>query len=178
MMLFSQLYHQRMLKNLRTAFLISMEPEHQSTAVFRQNQGHPISNKCCTYSKDKPMEKWGRENGRKAIMGVRGTESRTRKAQYTSCLTATAKFTPLWDWTDAMMELCYKVYDIETPPCYQYLSRTGCAGCPYGRNTEMELAMLPRVQQKSVINYFRESYDVLGVEHRVIQTLMGYEETE
>lgn len=137
---------------------------------------HPISNKCCTYSKDKPMEKWGKKNGRKAIMGVRGTESRTRKAQYTSCLTATAKFTPLWDWTDEMMELCYKVYDIETPRCYQYLTRTGCAGCPYGRNTETELAMLPRLQQKSAIGYFRDTYDVLGIEYRAIQSLMGYEE--
>ena len=137
---------------------------------------HPVSNKCCEYSKEKPMQKWGKEHGRKAIMGVRGAESCTRGSKYTTCLTATAQFTPLWDWTDQMMSLCYKVYDIEVPRCYQYLSRTGCAGCPYGRNTEMELAMLPKLQRKSAISYFKQSYDVLGVEYRAIQSLMGYEE--
>lgn len=133
---------------------------------------HPISKKCCLWSKEKPMQKWGKENGRKAIIGVRGSESRTRKANYTSCLTKTAQFIPLWDWTDELISLCYRAYGIEVPRCYEYLERTGCAGCPYGRHIETELSLLPEGQRKSSIKYFKDSYDVLGVEYENIQMTM------
>lgn len=141
-------------------------------SLLLSGQLHKVSNKCCKYNKDKAMEQWGRENGRKAIMGVRGEESKTRKAKYTSCLTSIGQFTPLYDWTDEMIDLVYRVYQIPIPECYQYLERTGCAGCPYGRHIETELSLLPELQRKASIDFFRESYDVKGVNYNNIQQTM------
>ena len=137
---------------------------------------HKVSNKCCKYNKERPMMNYGKETGRKAIMGTRQNESRTRKAKYNKCLTAKGNFTPLYDFSDELMDGLYKEYGIEVPYCYTYLSRTGCGGCPYGRNTETELAMLPRLQRAQTIKFFKESYDVLGIDYNNIQSLMGYEE--
>lgn len=137
---------------------------------------HKVSNKCCKYNKERPMMQYGKETGRKAIMGTRGNESRTRKAKYNKCLTASGNFTPLYDFSDELMDGLYKEYGIEIPYCYTYLSRTGCGGCPYGRNTETELAMLPRLQRAQTIKFFKESYDVLGTDYNNIQSLIGYEE--
>ena len=139
---------------------------------------HRVSNKCCKYNKERPMMKYGKETGRKAIMGTRQNESRTRKAKYNKCLTASGNFTPLYDFSDELMDGLYREYNIEIPKCYTYLSRTGCGGCPYGRNTgiETELAMLPRLQRAQTIKFFKESYDVLGIDYNNIQSLIGYEE--
>ena len=136
---------------------------------------HKISNMCCAKTKEQPLAKWQRKNGRKPIIGVRGEESMQRENAYQTCLHQSGSFTPLYDWTSEQIDLVYRSYNIEIPRCYQYLTRTGCGGCPYGRNIETELAMMPRLQRMSAINYFRESYDVLGVEYRYIQTLLGYE---
>ena len=139
---------------------------------------HKVSNKCCKYNKERPMMQYGKETGRKAIIGTRQSESKTRKAKYNKCLTAKGNFTPLYDFSDELMDGLYKEYNIEIPKCYTYLSRTGCGGCPYGRNTgiETELAMLPRLQRIQTIKFFKESYDVLGIDYNNIQSLIGYEE--
>ena len=133
---------------------------------------HRISRQCCVYNKEKAMEAWGKKNHRKAIIGVRGAESQTREDQYTSCLKKNGDFSPLYDWSDDLVDLVYRVYKIPIPECYQYLERTGCAGCPYGRHIETELSLLPELQRKASIDFFRESYDVLGVEYNNIQMTM------
>lgn len=136
---------------------------------------HKISNKCCDWNKEIPMQRYGKESGRKAIIGVRQSESRTRKAKYTSCLTTAGNFTPLYDWSDDLVSLIYSVYKIEIPSCYQYVSRTGCAGCPYGRNVEKELALLPRLQRERTIKYFKESYDIKNLDYRNLQLVIPLE---
>lgn len=65
-----------------------------------------------------------------------------------------------------MLENIYKQYDIEVPKVYEYICRTGCMGCPYGsykHDTEKELALLDENQKKFVCEYFKESYEVLGI---------------
>ena len=133
---------------------------------------HKVSNKCCLYNKEKPMMRWGKENQRKAIIGVRQSESKTRKAKYNTCLKKNGDFSPIYDFSDELIDLIYEVYNIEIPECYNYLSRTGCAGCPYGRNIETELSLLPKGQRKHAIRFFEESYDVLGVDYDNIQMTM------
>ena len=133
---------------------------------------HPISNKCCLYNKERPMIQWGKENGRKAIMGVRKSESATRKSKYNTCLKKNGDFTPLYDVSDELVDLIYEVYQIEIPECYNYLQRTGCAGCPYGRNVEIELSLMSEGQRRHAIEFFKESYDVLGIDYNNIQTTM------
>ncbi|WP_459610309.1 hypothetical protein, partial [Enterobacter asburiae] len=61
-----------------------------------------------------PTERHGYDpTCKKAILGVRGNESKMRKTQYKTCFTKDKKFTPLHDLTDEMLEAIIKRYNIE-----------------------------------------------------------------
>ena len=140
-------------------------------------QLHRISPKCCTYLKKKPAKKFEKETGLKAILGVRGSESAMRRSQYKSCFTKDKKFTPLHDLTDELLDKIYKKYNIEIPKVYNYVCRTGCMGCPYGSykgDTEKELQLLTDNQLKFVIEYFKESYKVLGIDTNIQTTIYDF----
>lgn len=92
---------------------------------------HKITHLCCYYLKKKPFHDYEKETGKKAILGIRNTESALRKKQYQSCFTKDKKFTPIWDLTDELLEQIIEKYDIEVPKVYEHISRTGCMGCPY-----------------------------------------------
>lgn len=92
---------------------------------------HKITHLCCYYLKKKPFHDYEKETGKKAILGIRNTESALRKKQYQSCFTKDKKFTPIWDLTDELLEQIIKKYNIEVPKVYEHISRTGCMGCPY-----------------------------------------------
>ena len=130
---------------------------------------HKVSNKCCYFNKELPMIRYERSTGKRAIIGVRQSESRTRQAKYTSCMRTNGNFTPLYDFSDALMDDIYRAFDIGEPGVYAYLKRTGCAGCPYGRNCETELSLLPSLQRQASIRYFKESYDVKGIDYENLQ---------
>lgn len=128
---------------------------------------HKISPKCCKFLKKQPFKIYEKESGLKAILGVKGNESKMRATQYKSCFTKDKKFTPLWDLTDELEEQIYEKYNIEIPEIYGYVERTGCMGCPYGSyagDTEKELALLDEKQHDFVCKYFKESYQVLGID--------------
>lgn len=128
---------------------------------------HKISPKCCKFLKKEPFKIYEKKSGLKAILGVKGNESKMRATQYKSCFTKDKKFTPLWDLTDELEEEIYKKYNIEVPNIYNYITRTGCMGCPYGsyaHDTEKELALLGDKQRDFVCEYFKESYKVLGID--------------
>ncbi len=133
---------------------------------------HKISNKCCIYNKELPMERYSRKTGRKSITGVRQSESKMRKAQFTTCLHKNGYFTPIYDFTDELVDAVYEAYEIPIPKCYTYVYRTGCAGCPYGHNCESELALLPELQRKAAVKYFKESYDVKHINYQNLQEVM------
>lgn len=131
---------------------------------------HKVSNKCCYYLKKKTAHDFEKRTGLKAILGIRGSESIVRKAQYKSCFTKDHRFTPIYDLSDELMEKIIKKYNIEVPEVYKYINRTGCMGCPYGSrsgNTEKELALISENQKKFVCSYFKESYEVLGINTKV-----------
>lgn len=133
---------------------------------------HRVSNKCCYYNKELPMMQYGKKTGKKPIIGVRQSESRTRSAKYETCLQKNGNFVPIYNFTDKLMDDIYAAYDIPVPNCYIYTKRTGCAGCPYGRNVETELALLPELQREKVVKYFKESYDQKRIEYRNLQMVM------
>ncbi len=127
---------------------------------------HKVSPKCCKYLKKEPAARFEKETGLKAILGVRNAEGIIRQSKYTSCFTKTMNFTPLWDLDDELEKQIYKKYNIEIPQIYNYVCRTGCMGCPYGsykHDTEKELQLLSESQKKFVCEYFKESYEVLGI---------------
>jgi 3'-phosphoadenosine 5'-phosphosulfate sulfotransferase (PAPS reductase)/FAD synthetase len=134
--------------------------------LLLSNKLHRVSPNCCKYLKKEPFKKFEKETGLKAILGVKGTESILRKSQYTSCFTKDKKFTPLYDLTDELEDEIYKQFNIEIPKVYDFITRTGCMGCPYGSyagDTEKELALLDDNQRNFVCEYFKESYEVLGI---------------
>lgn len=154
---------------------VTMNLNKRARKLLLDGTLHKVSNKCCYWHKEKPMIDYARKHGKKSIIGVRGDESNTRKAKYTSCMRTNGNFTPLYDFSDDLMDLIYDVYKIEVPKCYNYLKRSGCAGCPYGRNVETELSLIPEAQRYHAIKFFKESYDVLGVNYKEIQLSLNLE---
>ena len=129
-------------------------------------KAHKISPKCCKYLKKDPFRLYEKETGKKAILGIRSSESKMRAAQYKSCFTKDKKFTPIHDLNDELLEKIIRKYNIEVPEVYKYVSRTGCMGCPYGsykKECEKELSLINKNQKKFVCEYFKESYEVLGI---------------
>lgn len=129
---------------------------------------HKVSNKCCKVIKKDTLKAYQKESGKKAILGVRSDESLLRKSQYKSCFTKDKTFTPIHDLSDELLEKIIKKYNIEVPEVYKHINRTGCMGCPYGHrsgNTNKELELLSENQKRFVCNYFKESYEVLGIEY-------------
>ena len=137
--------------------------------LLLSNKLHKVSPKCCKFLKKEPFKQFEKQTGKKAILGVRGGESNMRKSQYKSCFTKDKKFTPLHDLSDELLEKIYKKFNIEIPQIYDHVSRTGCMGCPYGSwkgETKKELDLLADAKRKFVIEYFKESYDVLGIDYK------------
>ena len=143
--------------------------------LLLSGQLHRISPMCCKILKKNTAHKFEKESGLKAILGVRGDEGALRKTQYKSCFTKDKKFTPLWDLSNELMDKIIKKYNIEVPKIYDHIERTGCMGCPYGSykgDTKKELDLLNDKQRQFVIEYFKESYDVLGIDYHSKQLIL------
>ena len=91
---------------------------------------HKVSNMCCKLLKKDSLRAYEKESGRKAIIGVRGAESKTRKVMYNSYFTKDNKFTPIYDLSDELLEEFIEKYNIEVPNVYKYIPRTGCVRMP------------------------------------------------
>jgi len=136
---------------------------------------HKVSGECCKYTKKEPLRLFEKEHGLKPIVCVRSEESVTRAAKYTSCLTASGKFTPIYDFPKKIIEALNNFFDVEKPKVYDRVSRTGCIGCPYGRNIEAELSIVTAAQKAYAVNSFKASYDVKGVNYNDTQmNIMDY----
>ena len=133
----------------------------------KSGNAHKITHLCCKYLKKEPARQFEKETGLKPILGVRGSESNLRKSKYKTCFSKNGTFTPIHDLSDELLEKIIKKYNIEVPEVYKYVSRTGCMGCPYGSyygETQKELDLINENQKKFVCEYFKESYEVLGIE--------------
>lgn len=156
---------------------ITFKLNKKARELTLNNQLHKVSNKCCKVIKKDTLHQYEKESKRKAILGVRGGESVLRKSQYTSCFTKDKKFTPIHDLTDELLEKIINKYNIEVPKVYKHINRTGCMGCPYGKkNTEKELSLINENQKKFVCKYFKESYEVLGINTEKQMTIDDYKE--
>lgn len=145
----------------------------QARALLLSGKLHKISCKCDEYNKKQPIAEYEKRTGKRAIIGVRGAEGAKRKATYQSCFTKRGDFTPIYDLTDDMQAAIYKHFNIEIPTLYKYLKRSGCMGCPYGNhagNTLLELSLLDINKRERIIDLFRDSYNILGIDYSNIQT--------
>lgn len=132
-----------------------------------------ISNKCCQYAKKDVAHKILKEGhyGRAydlQIIGIRKAEGGARSTAYKSCFDETEtgcdNYRPLFWYKDSDKQDYDNHYGIEHSKCYtEYgLKRTGCAGCPYGRDFEDELKVIEEYEPKlfkAVNNIFGDSYE-------------------
>lgn len=128
-----------------------------------------ISDKCCSYAKKKVGDKLIKEGDYDLdIIGVRKAEGGTRANAYKNCFddndSGCDKYRPLF-WYKNDTKIDYENhYDICHSKCYtEYgLKRTGCAGCPFGRDFEFELEVIQKYEPKlyAAVNYiFGKSYE-------------------
>lgn len=128
-----------------------------------------ISNKCCLYAKKNVIHSLIKENGYDLnIMGVRRAEGGTRAIAYKSCFDEAGdkydNYRPIFWYSDADKKEYENAYNIIHSKCYsQYgLQRTGCSGCPFGRDFEYELQVIKKYEPKlfiAVNNIFGDSYE-------------------
>ena len=130
---------------------------------------HKISNECCIQTKENTLAKYEKESGLLPIIGVRTAESINRQGAYQTCLAKSGKFSPIYDFPDIAVDAIYKVYNIDEPNLYHKVHRSGCIGCPYINDVariEQDLALATPNQRAYIIQLFRESYDVKGVNYK------------
>lgn len=130
---------------------------------------HKVSQDCCFYTKKETLHQFEKISKLKPIIGVRQNEGALRSSAYQTCLSEKGKFSPLFDFPDAAVDAIYNVYHLEIPEVYEYARRTGCIGCPYINDVyriEQDLALATPAQRKYIINLFKESYDIKGVNYQ------------
>jgi 3'-phosphoadenosine 5'-phosphosulfate sulfotransferase (PAPS reductase)/FAD synthetase len=129
-----------------------------------------ISNKCCDFAKKNVAKDAAKEDDCDlVIMGVRKAEGGIRSAAYKSCFSEAdtgkkANFRPLFWLTNADKKEYEEHCEIVHSDCYTVygLDRTGCAGCPFGKDFEKELAIIKEYEPKlykAVNNIFGKSYE-------------------
>lgn len=126
-----------------------------------------ISSKCCKYAKKDVLHKLVATGGYDLnIFGVRRSEGGIRGTSYKNCFDEADKYDnyrPLfWYINDDKVD--YECnYGVIHSKCYtEYgLTRTGCSGCPFGRDFEEELKVIQEYEPKlykAVNNIFGDSY--------------------
>ena len=126
-----------------------------------------ISNKCCKYAKKDVVHKVIKENECDLeITGIRRSEGGIRDVMYKNCFDENGdydRYRPLFWYTNTDKEEYENHYDIVHSKCYtEYgLKRTGCSGCPFGKDFEQELEVINKYEPKlfkAVNNIFGDSY--------------------
>ena len=132
---------------------------------------HYISNKCCYYAKKLVAHKYKESNDiQLSITGVRKSEGGARSSAYKNCFThrqddgQADEFRIIFWYTNDDKEAYENQFNITHSKCYtEYgLKRTGCAGCPFGRNLEQELEVIEKYEPKlykAVNKIFGDSYE-------------------
>ena len=130
-----------------------------------------ISNKCCKGAKKDNAKKYLKEYGAELnLVGIRKAEGGARSAAYKTCFDF-AKDGETWDnyrpifwYNDKDKKEYEQAFAVNHSACYcEYgLKRTGCAGCPFGKEFEKELEIIKEHEPKlykAVNKIFGESYE-------------------
>lgn len=134
-----------------------------------KERGIRISDKCCTYSKKKPLHQYDKENNIDlSVTGERRAEGGRRAFAHTSCFEGGRKdridkYMPLFFWNDETKAYYKESEGIRYSDCYEVwgFKRTGCVGCPFNSNAGDELRIVKQFEPKmykACINVFGESY--------------------
>lgn len=128
----------------------------------------PISNKCCHYAKKLVAKKY-KDNNKigLSMVGIRKAEGGARATAYKTCFSpndyGADEYRPIFWYLNDTKRKYEKTYDVTHSDCYSKygLSRTGCAGCPFGKDFEKELEIIEKYEPKlykAVNKIFGDSY--------------------
>lgn len=133
------------------------------------NPPPPISAKCCEKAKKAPAAKYQAAHDFDLICtGVRKAEKGMRAENYKSCFTkgfaGPDSYRPLFWLSDKDKQDFKDHYGVAYSDCYEVwgMKRTGCPGCPYGKEFEQELDLMQKYEPKfykAAINIFGASYE-------------------
>lgn len=130
-----------------------------------------ISNKCCTYAKKYVASRYKESNNIDlSITGIRKAEGGIRSAAYKNCFTSNSEkgkadeYRVVFWYKEEDKKKYEEHYNIMHSQCYSKygMGRTGCAGCPYGKDFEKELEIIRENEPKlygAVNKVFGDSYE-------------------
>lgn len=128
-----------------------------------------ISNKCCSFAKKDVAKKYKEDNEISlSVVGVRKAEGGARSSAYKTCFSskddAADEYRPCFWYKEETKRIYENHFDIKHSRCYsQYgLKRTGCAGCPFGKDFEFELEVIKEYEPKlfnAANKIFGDSYE-------------------
>lgn len=114
-----------------------------------------VSEKCCEVSKKKPMQQFAKQHKIDLIVtGERKAEGGLRATIHKSCFEEHKhgghKFMPLFWWNDTTKKIFKETEKIHYSDCYEVwgMKRTGCVGCPFGKDTAGELKLMKQYEPK------------------------------
>lgn len=114
-----------------------------------------ISYQCCHYAKKLPAERYAKEHDYDlTVSGVRRSEGGVRSSAFKTCYDAgfggPGQYRPLFWFTNEDKQQYKEYYGIVNSDCYEVwgMTRTGCAGCPFARDFEQELALADQYEPK------------------------------
>lgn len=130
----------------------------------------PIAAKCCQKAKTEPSAKFAAEQEADMVCtGLRKSEGGNRAITFKTCFSITGEgkantFRPCFWLTDKDKKDYENFYDIIHSDCYEIwgMKRTGCPGCPYGKEFEQELELMQKHEPKfyrAAIKTFGPSYE-------------------
>jgi 3'-phosphoadenosine 5'-phosphosulfate sulfotransferase (PAPS reductase)/FAD synthetase len=128
-----------------------------------------ISAKCCEKAKKGPANLYeATHDFDMNCTGVRKAEGGARSTAYKTCFTQTMAgadaFRPLFWLTDKDKQDYKDCFGVVNSDCYEVwgMKRTGCCGCPFGKNFEQELDLIQQHEPKfykAAVKVFGESYE-------------------
>lgn len=155
-------------KNQNSSFNISGK-KYLKEFMIQNPPSFKINPVCCEYAKKKVAHKCIEECGYDLdIVGVRKYEGGLRSVLYKNCFTESISgcdyYRPLFWYKNSDKRQYEEAFGVIHSKCYtEYgLERTGCAGCPFGKNFEFELEVIRRYEPKlfkAVNNIFCQSYE-------------------
>ena len=138
--------------------------------MINNNPNFSISNKCCKYAKKDILKDLLKQGYDLNISGIRRSEGGIRSTAYKSCFDNQDNYDnyrPIFWFTDEDKLEYKKLFNVNNSKCYTVygLKRTGCVGCPFGKNYKEELKIVKKYEPKlykAVTNIFNDSYEYMN----------------
>lgn len=139
-----------------------------------------FSAECCRVSKKEPIMRYQKEKKCDLyITGERKSEGGVRAGRHSNCFEKSHgldHYMPLWFWDNDTKKYYVNEEHIKHSDCYLVygLKRTGCVGCPFGKNVFQEL----RVMEEYEPNCFKLCMSVFGASYELKKEYMEFVKTE